>query len=474
MAEFWNEQPEQNGFFDKNNSKEIAYRRKMAERLLKQGEQDGTTQIVSGYAVKKSPLEGFAKALASGVGGYQERKADDMQNELDKKRSELMAKYVSAYGQDPVGASQILMQDPELSGDAMKMAVSSIDKQKELALKEADWKREAALKRELAQMRVSSSGGGLTVDPDTGQITFNGGNETQQSSAPLSNALGVPNVPLTAANMSPKDASMYAKQTRLAAEKRLNDEDFTQAASKARANKNDTNRMNELMAEQDTGGFWINTPVVGSLMKTYDPQLNEMQSIQDRLTPQQRVAGSGATSDFDARMFQNALPSPNKPKTTNENIIKAIRERENDTLQYQSYLSDFLAANNHLNGADAKWQEYVDANPIFDPEKTDMTLNSARKTYQEYFGVNSKPKQQSQNPNAGQGKPAINKDYSQIQPVLENDMNTAVPKGNVPPPAPMGGMGEQPLSFNTPQEAEQANLPIGTVIMIGGRKAVIE
>ena len=36
MAEFWNEQPEQNGFFDKNNSKEIAYRRKMAERLLKQ------------------------------------------------------------------------------------------------------------------------------------------------------------------------------------------------------------------------------------------------------------------------------------------------------------------------------------------------------------------------------------------------------------------------------------------------------
>ena len=41
------------------------------------------------------------------------------------------------------------------------------------------------------------------------------------------------------------------------------------------------------------------------------------------------------------------------------------------------------------------------------------------------------------------------------------------------------GMTEQPdmggqMSFNTPEEAEAANLPVGTVIMIGGRKAVIE
>ena len=81
----------------------------------------------------------------------------------------------------------------------------------------------------------------------------------------------------------------------------------------------------------------INTPLIGAAMKKFDPQLNEMQAIQDRLTPQQRVAGSGATSDFDAKMFRNALPSPDKPKATNENIIKAIQARENDTLNYQSF-----------------------------------------------------------------------------------------------------------------------------------------
>ena len=76
-----------------------------------------------------------------------------MQSELDKKRSELMAKYVSAYGQDPVGASQILMQDPEMSGDAMKMAISGMDAQRKAALEEAKWQRDADLKRELAALK---------------------------------------------------------------------------------------------------------------------------------------------------------------------------------------------------------------------------------------------------------------------------------------------------------------------------------
>ena len=64
----------------------------MAERLMKQGEQDRSTQIVSGYAVKKSPLEGLAKALTAGIGGYQERKADEMQTELDKNALKLWRK----------------------------------------------------------------------------------------------------------------------------------------------------------------------------------------------------------------------------------------------------------------------------------------------------------------------------------------------------------------------------------------------
>lgn len=480
MVDFFAPQS-QGGFFEKNNSKEIARRRKMAERLMKQGEQDGSTQIVSGYAVKKSPLEGLAKALTSGIGQYQERKADTMQSELDKKRAELMAQAVEAYGQDPTAASKILMQDPEMSSEAMKMAMSGMDAQREAASKERDWQRDADLKRELAMMRGrgSGSGGGITVDPDTGEIsvipdnnmnpfagsgnpamtqdysniapaiseqdmmsTFSGGrnmppqapnmmSQPIDSKTAMANKIGVPYKPLTAKNMTPKDASTFARNTQLSAQKRLEDPDFLQALSKARGNIADTNRLTDLMDVQDTGGVLINTPLIGSAMKKFDPELNEMQSIQDRLTPQQRVAGSGATSDFDAKMFQNALPSPDKPKATNENIIKAIQTRENDTLNYQSFLSDYLDVNGHLNGADKYWQEYINNNPIFDPTKNDMTLNANRMDYKSYFG--------------GSG-------------------------GATPQQPDMGGQ----MSFNTLEEAEAANLPVGTVIMIGGRKAVIE
>lgn len=374
MAEFWNEQPEQNGFFDKNNSKEIAYRRKMAERLLKQGEQDGTTQIVSGYAVKKSPLEGFAKALASGVGGYQERKADEMQSELDKKRSELMAKYVSAYGQDPVGASQILMQDPELSGDAMKMAVSSIDKQKELALKEADWKREAALKRELAQMRISGSGS-MTVNPDTGEIEPN-----PYSEKPL---------PVGALKMQ------------------------QEAVDALKAAEN-TSSLSSKLAQQAQSGE-LNLGPVSNL-------INRGRNFIGASTPESVNLGLMET---DLEKLRNDTLRLNKGVQTEGDAIRAM----NEVIQSKNDPQLFSAAMGRLNDINNRAEQMQQ-----------MQIDQIRQNYR-VAPLNV----------MGQNKtnPAINQDYSQIQPVLESDMNATVPQGNVMPPAPMqGGMGETPSKID--------------------------
>jgi hypothetical protein len=113
-----------------------------------------------------------------------------------------------------------------------------------------------------------------------------------------------------------------------------------------------------------------------------------MKSIQDRLTPQQRAPGSGSTSNFDAEMFKNALFGPDKPKQANQNIITAITARQQSELDMQQFMSDYLDANGHLNGADRAWQQYLDANPIFDPKSAtpeNMAINPDRKTYQEYF-----------------------------------------------------------------------------------------
>ena len=85
MADFWNEKPEQGGFFEKQLKKKLPAR-KMAERLMKQGEQDGSTQIVSGYAVKKSPLEGLAKALTAELAGIKNEKQMKCKPSLIKTR----------------------------------------------------------------------------------------------------------------------------------------------------------------------------------------------------------------------------------------------------------------------------------------------------------------------------------------------------------------------------------------------------
>ena len=419
MAEFWNEQPEQNGFFDKNNSKEIAYRRKMAERLLKQGEQDGTTQIVSGYAVKKSPLEGFAKALASGVGGYQERKADEMQSELDKKRSELMAKYVSAYGQDPVGASQILMQDPEMSGDAMKMAISGMDAQRKAALEEAkwqrdadlkrelaalkekEWQRDADLKRELAAMRINGSGS-MTINPDTGDIEPN-----PYSEKPL---------PVGALKMQ------------------------QEAVDALKAAEN-TSSLSSKLAQQAISGE-LNLGPMSNL-------INRGRNFIGASTPESVNLGLMET---DLEKLRNDTLRLNKGVQTEGDAIRAM----NEVIQSKNDPQLFAAAMGRLNDINNRAAQMQQ-----------MQIDQIRQNYRvaplNVIGQNK-----------ANTNPAINQDYSQIQPVLESDMNATVPQGNVIPPEPMGGIGGQPLSFNSLQEAEQANLPIGTVIIIGGRKAVIE
>lgn len=400
MVDFFAPQS-QGGFFEQNNSKEIARRRKMAERLMKAGEQDGSTQIVSGYAVKKSPLEGLAKALTSGIGQYQERKADTMQSELDKKRAELMAKYVSAYGKDPVGASQILMQDPELSGDAMKMAVSSIDKQKELALKESDWQREAALKRELAAMRINGSGS-MTINPDTGDIEPN-----PYSEKPL---------PVGALKMQ------------------------QEAVDALKAAEN-TSSLSSKLAQQAISGE-LNLGPMSNL-------INRGRNFIGASTPESVNLGLMET---DLEKLRNDTLRLNKGVQTEGDAIRAM----NEVIQSKNDPQLFAAAMGRLNDINNRAAQMQQ-----------MQIDQIRQNYRvaplNVIGQNK-----------ANTNPAINQDYSQIQPVLESDMNATVPQGNVIPPEPMGGIGGQPLSFNSLQEAEQANLPIGTVIMIGGRKAVIE
>lgn len=85
---------------------------------------------------------------------------------------------------------------------------------------------------------------------------------------------------------------------------------------RSRAAINDMRRFGELNREQGSGG------VINQIPITLDEQGKEMDAITARLAPNQRPQGSGATSDFDAKMYLKGVPSRDKPAKTN----KAIRE----------------------------------------------------------------------------------------------------------------------------------------------------
>jgi len=161
-------------FFDPKKEAEVKRRRLLAEQLAAQGQQSGT-EVVSGIVVPKSPLEGLAKALTTGVAGYQAGQADRLQTEDAAAKQKLLAEAVGQYGTDPAAAAQLLMQSPATSDVGMQMYMQDIKRKQDLELaqagyarEDAKWEKDAALKRELKAM---GSGGGAMVpefNPETG------------------------------------------------------------------------------------------------------------------------------------------------------------------------------------------------------------------------------------------------------------------------------------------------------------------
>jgi len=92
-------------------------------------------------------------------------------------------------------------------------------------------------------------------------------------------------------------------------------DELRDAVKRARANLRDMQRFSELNQRTGTGG--INekyNPV------TFNADKQEMEAIEARLTPQMRPIGSGATSDFEGKMYGRGIPQVSKSGTANREI----------------------------------------------------------------------------------------------------------------------------------------------------------
>jgi len=429
------------GSFSPNAEKEIARKRRMAEILMQQGQMQGT-QMAGNLAVPQSPIEHLMRGLQTGMGYYQQGKADSAEQDLEARRQALMADALAKMSSgDTRTAAMTLAQDPKNQAMAMQLMGDANAAEGAAAKEDRRWQQQIELmnmKNAQAEENARIKAGGDAAQPYTYGDLPNvqpqnlvsdpqmiaaamgnmGGGQGMPSNMPpplpingmatppvqpQAPQLGVPIISPDTRGLNPKDASMYNRQTRIDAQKRLANKDYVEAASKARNEATDLQRFDELQKVQPTGG-WRATPVIGSIAKTLDPQMREMAAIQDRLAPTQRAPGSGASSDTDVAMFKNAIPSPDKPAATNKNIIAGRLAAAEDVKNYQSFLSDFARENGHLNGADAAWSQYINANPIFDPNNPDpnmVKLNPNRVDYKTFFNSGGKNPTPSPTQNSG-------------------------------------------------------------------------
>ena len=217
----------------------------------------------------------------------------------------------------------------------------------------------------------------FVINRDTGEQMFIG--------APIPQAPKDPNAPWNGMNPDSPQTEMMKRQVALAAQKALEDE--RQKRDKSRSTLRKLDEFQALQAAQETGG-WRAVPMLGAATAMFDPEIGRMASISADLIPEQREPGSGGTSDFDARMFERALPSYKLPKATNDAIIEARRINDRLADEYLNFKEGYAAQYQHLNGANKIWQQYVNENPIFDTSQPDNpTLNKNRIEFTDWFAL---------------------------------------------------------------------------------------
>jgi hypothetical protein len=118
----------------------------------------------------------------------------------------------------------------------------------------------------------------------------------------------------------------------------------------------------------------------------------EMETISAGLSRSMRQPGEGATSDFDARMFQKMTLSPKKDYAVNRNIGMGVIAFNKNELERRQFMRDYAEQNGTLINADRYWKSYVEANPVLvrkdaktSEDLRNIEVNRARKPYQEWF-----------------------------------------------------------------------------------------
>lgn len=102
--------------------------------------------------------------------------------------------------------------------------------------------------------------------------------------------------------------------------------------------------------------------------------------------------GFGRVTNRDLNLFQAGSIGTDKDRATNDAIAQALRIRLGNDLERHQYEQAYSGLHGSLRGAEQAWNDYLNANPIFDPDPKAQVgpsgvhpLNPHRMPWQDYF-----------------------------------------------------------------------------------------
>ena len=127
-----------------------------------------------------------------------------------------------------------------------------------------------------------------------------------------------------------------------------------------------------------------------NLLGNLDQNYNDMQAAAGRIQVASAPQGQGAVSDFERRLYAMGSPGLTNTGPTNRSIITNMRATRLEEADRIAFMQDYIARNGSLNGADAQWRTYLQANPYaarkpIEGGGTQVFLNNRRTPWQQYF-----------------------------------------------------------------------------------------
>jgi hypothetical protein len=146
-----------------------------------------------------------------------------------------------------------------------------------------------------------------------------------------------------------------APVAKLSAQEQAQLADLRNSANQMREMAGQAQQFDTLNRQAGTGPIY-KIPGVSEVASLFNPEVAQMDALTSRMAPQQRVPGSGTTSDRDLALFLKSVPSLDRPGEANAAIARDMQATAKRRESYATFMDQYAKKNGTLLGAEEAYQ----------------------------------------------------------------------------------------------------------------------